>query len=207
MLFLSPWLLMTAASALDGDLKLGNVLTLVQGVTVIAMIVCLRVLDAGEFVRPPLAPPAVTVAASEAEFLPSGAVFGGQARLNSFAGRIEKRLDAKGNEQAVLLLWLNWEATRAMDVPYYLASLPVAPDGEVPPAATLQQPFRQLYPTTCWKPGAGELADQIEVPLFKSQAGDWWVSFSLIDGKTGQTLEVENPDGSRDHQVGLGPFR
>jgi hypothetical protein len=51
------------------------------------------------------------------------------------------------------------------------------------------------------------MQERIEVPLFNEENGDWWISLSLIDGQTGQTLSVVNPDGSSDHQVGLGPFR
>jgi len=55
-------------------------------------------------------------------------------------------------------------------------------------------------------PGAGVLQDQIEVPLFVAQDGDWWVSLRLVDAQTGQALDVVNPDGSRDTQAGLGPL-
>ena len=55
-------------------------------------------------------------------------------------------------------------------------------------------------------PGAGVLQDQIEVPLFVAQDGDWWVSLRLVDAQTGRALDVVNPDGSRDTQAGLGPL-
>ena len=44
-------------------------------------------------------------------------------------------------------------------------------------------------------------------PVRTMLSGDWWLSLSLMAGKTGDTMEVELPDGSRDIQVGLGPFR
>ena len=107
----------------------------------------------------------------------------------------------------MLNLWLECEPVRQMDIPYYLALIPVAPDGQAAPAATLLQPFQQSYPTTCWKPSDGGMRDHVEVPLFKAEEGDWWTSLSLVDGQTGQTLSVLNPDRTNDHQVGLGPFR
>ena len=138
---------------------------------------------------------------------PSGASFGEIVQLDSFAGKIRMQPDAQGREQPVLDLWLTWKVLGSSDKPYDFAILPVAPDGQVARAATIQPPFQDRYPMTCWNPGLGDLRDQVEVPLFKSQPGDWWVSFSLIDVKTGRTLEVITPEGQPDHQVGLGPFR
>lgn len=206
LLFLSPWLLLTAASALDRDWRLGSALTVVQAAVLIVMVICLRVLDSG-FVPAPSAPPYTAGQAANVQVLPSGAAFGDVVRLKAFSGRIETRHDAQGREQPVLILWLNWEPLRPMDIPYYLAFLPVAPDGQVAKSATLYQPFGGAYPTTCWKPSDGELHDQFEVPLFRTQAGDWWVSFALINAKTVQNLGVIAPNGSHDVQLGLGPFR
>lgn len=207
LLFLSPWLLLAAGAALGGDRRLARALTVVQALTAIVMIVCLRVLDAG-LEHPPAAPPPPAVArAADAQVIPSGAVFGDVVRLQSFSGRIEMRADAEGGSQPVLLLWLDWEPLAQADIPYYLAILPVAPGGESAPEAAVLQPFRQQYPATCWMPGAGVLQDQVEVPLFAAEDGDWWVSLRLVDARTGEALDVVNPDGSRDAQAGLGPVR
>ena len=207
LLFLSPLLLLTAASALNDHRKLGEVLSATQGIILIIMIACLHVLGS-EFTPAPSAPPTEIASLPEGlSELPSGAMFGEAVRLNAFSGQIEMQHKAEGQDQAVLALWLKWEPLRQMDVPYYLAFTPVAPNGQVATAATLLQPFQQVYPTTCWKPGDGEMQERIEVPLFNEENGDWWISLSLIDGQTGQTLSVVNPDGSSDHQVGLGPFR
>ncbi|MSP12335.1 MAG: hypothetical protein EXR62_05185 [Chloroflexi bacterium] len=167
---------------------------------------CLRVLDP-EFVPPPAVPPAQVEAAPDAQILPANAVFGNVVRLKAFSGKVEMRSDAQGHAQPVLVSWLDWEPIGRMDTPYYLSFVPVAPDRQAATSATLLQPFNWLYPATCWKPEDGELRDQVEVPLFKSQQGDWWASFALVDGNTGKTLDVVTPDGKHDSQVGIGPFR
>jgi hypothetical protein len=199
LLFLSAWILFAAASTLGDNPWLGRALTAAQAVVVVVMIVCLHVLDSG-LPPAPASPPQAPLAEGGPAW-PSGAVFGGAARLTTFAGAIED-----GPERQTLAVWLNWQPSRPMDSAYYLSLLPVAPDGQVAPSATLLQPLAQQYPTTCWKPGDGELHDRVEVPLFKAMPGDWWVSLSLVDGQTGQALDVVRPDGSHDHQVGLGPF-
>lgn len=205
LLFLSPWVVLAAAAALDGDRGLGSALTVVQAILLVVMVTCLHVLHTG-LGEAPSSPPYMAEPVAEAQVLSCGALFGDVARLKAFSGRIEARYDDQGRERSVLVLWLNWEPLKPMSVPYYLVFLPVAPDGEVAASATLLQPFSDRYPTTCWKPCDGELRDQFEVPLFKTQTGDWWISFSLIDAKTVQSLGVVAPDGSRDQQIGLGPF-
>ena len=206
LLFLSPWLLLAAATAVKGDSLLGSVLTAVQAIALVVMVVWLHVLGS-ELPTSAPTPPYAAQAATGAQVLPSGAVFGNAVRLKAFSGRIEARRDSQGHEHSVLIVWLDWQPLRPMSTAYYLSFLPVAPDGEVAPNAALFMPFGNRYPTTCWKPCDGELRDQYEIPLFKSQPGDWWVSFSLYDAKALRGLEVVGPDGSRDVQVGLGPFR
>lgn len=204
LLFLSPLLLLAAAHALGDDRRLGEMLTMTQAIIAVVMVVCLHVLDS-EFKPPP--PPPALVPVSDHPATPSGVSFEQLARLDAFSGHVETRRGVDGREQATLVLWLSWAPQGQFDRPYYLSLIPVAPDGQAAPVATLLQPFQQLYPTTCWKASDGELQDRIEVPLFKSADGDWWVSLSLIDGQSGQKVGVINADGSRDHQIGLGPFR
>jgi hypothetical protein len=183
------------------------VLTVLQGLCMVVVVVCLAVLSSG-LAPAPSAPSAETARAPEGlTFLPNGAAFDQAVRLNGFAGRVEDRPNADGQNRAVLSLWLKWEPVGRMDAPYYLALIPVAPDGQAAPAAALLQPFGQAYPTTCWKPGDGEMQDRVEVPLSGPEQGDWWVSLALVDGQTGRPATVSNPDGSTDRQVGLGPFR
>jgi len=206
LLYLVPFLLLIAVNALNSDQTLGKTLTVMQGLIAIVMVVCLHVLGA-EFTPPPASPPdQVAGAPAGLSFLPGGATFGGAVRLNAFAGQIEGEHQATGQDQRMLHLWLEWEPLKQMEKPYYLALIPVAPDGQAAAAATLLQPFQQLYPTTCWKPGDRGMRDRVDMPLFKEAKGDWWVSLALIDGQTGQALSVRNPDGSFDRQAGLGPF-
>ncbi|MCU0500146.1 MAG: hypothetical protein MUC51_00005, partial [Anaerolineae bacterium] len=206
LLFFSPLVLLTAASVLRDDQALGRALTMTQGLLLVVMIASLRVL--GTEVEPaPAAPPVDTASApAESSFLANGAIFGEAAKLTASAGQIAA-LAGTGEPRAVLNLWLRWQPLKLMDAPYYLAVIPVSPSGQAAPAATLLQPFQQSYPMTCWRPGTPDLQDRIEVPLSSTEPGDWWLSLSLVDGETGQTLPVRNSNGSPDHQVGLGPFR
>jgi hypothetical protein len=143
----------------------------------------------------------------ETDYLPDGAVFGDALRLEGFAGRVEMLPDVDGAEQPTLVLWLNWQSSGQVDRPYYLSFIPVSPDGQ-PTRATLVQPFGGAYPTTCWRPESGLIQDRYEVPLYVDDAGgEWWVSLSLMDGDTGDKLDVTMPDGSHDDQAGIGPFR
>ncbi len=206
LLYLAPLVALMAARALDGSPTSGQALTVVQGLVTLVVTICLHVL-ASELTPPTATPPAqVTSAGAGLSDLPSGVLFGDKVRLRDFAGQIAVAPQALGEAQGTLSLWLKWSPRQQMDVPYYLALIPVAPDGEAAASATLLQPFQQLYPTTCWRPADDGMRDRVEVPLFKAAAGDWWVSLALIDGQTGQTLGVFTPDGARDHQVGIGPF-
>lgn len=207
LLYLAPLVTLMAARALDNKPGAGKALTITQGLIAIVITLCLHVLST-EFAPPPARPPEQSFAdLAGAAALPSGAVFGEAVRLNDFAGQIAIERAATGQAQGNLRLRLTWAPMKQMAVPYYLSLIPVAPDGQPAAAATLLQPFQQRYPTTCWNPDDGEIRDRVEVPLFKQMAGDWWVSLSLVDGQTGQTLSVRGPDGTPDHQTGLGPFR
>jgi hypothetical protein len=188
------------------DFRLGNVVTVVQGMAAVSMVACLSVFGSQYPAEPPQRP-TNSAPLSGAPVFVSQALFGPAIRLDSYSGFVARHTGDQGVEQAYLVLWPQWEALGPVDYPYSYSVIPVAPDGQAGPTATLQQPFREIYPMSCWKPVDGILTDQIEVPLFKPQAGDWWASFSLVDGATGQNLPVVLPDGTRDTQVGLGPFR
>jgi hypothetical protein len=139
--------------------------------------------------------------------LPAQAVFGDVLRLTAVAGHGEVTQASTASSTAQLVLWLDWTSSGQVDVPYYLSFIPVSPRGDSAAQATLLQPFDQNYPTTCWLPQSGPLRERVEIPVEPTLAGDWWVSLSLINGNTGEKLGVLHPDGSRDDQVGLGPFR
>jgi hypothetical protein len=172
---------------------------------VFTMVSFVHVIDSG-LGMPPSSPPKLDKL-PETAYLPSGAVVDGALQLNSFAGQVEMRADANGNPQPVLLLWLDWQSIGQVDKPYYLSFIPVAPDGQGAPQATLIPPFNTEYPTTCWLLSSGPIRERYEIPLFATSAeGDWWVSLSLVDGNTGERPSVTLPDGSQDVQVGIGPF-
>lgn len=209
LLLLSPFILLVAAHMLRGESRqletiFGWSLTIVQAVMVLVLLAFLRVVDSGLSEVPATAPIQMTDPQSPA--IINSAVFGDVFRLNAFTGHVETHRDSNGVRQSTLVLWLDWESSGQVDVPYFVSLLPVAPDGRVAAAATLVQPFDGAYPTTCWLPESGAIRDQLEVPLFEVAGGDWWLSLSLIDGQTGETLDVITPDGARDHQVGIGPF-
>lgn len=207
-LFLSPFFMLTAAETLafDQTQQSGWVITVTQALMVLVIVAFVHVIDSG-LSRPPATPP-LTTQSPQAPYVPSGAIFDGALRLNGFAGQVEMLPNENGELQATLVLLLEWQSSGQVDTPYYLSFIPVAPDGRPAPQALLKQPFDDQYPTTCWLPESGVMRDRYEIPLFENNVkGDWWVSLSLIDGRTGQKPEVILPDGSRDEQVGIGPFR
>lgn len=206
-LFLAPFLLLGAADTLTGDKdnRSGWIITAVQAVMVLVMVGFVHVIDSG-LSKPPAAPP-ILAQSPQTDYLLSGSVFDGALRLERFAGHVEARRNADGDAQPVLILWLDWQSTGQVDTSYYLSFIPVAPDGQAAPQATLLPPFNTGYPTTCWLPSSGPIRDRYEIPLFVTSAqGDWWVSLSLVDGLTGEQPPVALPDGSQDVQVGIGPF-
>lgn len=208
LLFLSPFILFAAADTFATSAnatRVGWSITLAQAVMAFVMVLFLRVISSEFYTPPPAAPP--TVQPPTDTGFPSGAVFANALQLESFAGHVATHPDATGRPQRVLELWLDWQSTGQVDVPYYLSLIPVAPGGQAAPAAELKQPFDGAYPTTCWLPSSGPIQVQVEVPLFSAQPqGDWWVSLALIDGQTGNKAAVGLPNGLSDDQVGLGPF-
>ncbi len=205
-LFLSPFFLLIAADVLSrNDFgRLAWAVVGVQAIIAVVMVGVLHVIDS-ELTDPPDIPPSPSELPGT-EYTLSGAVFGGVFHLEAFAGHIEMLADENGIEQPTLVLWLNWQSSGQVDRPYYLSFIPVSSDDQ-PTQATLIQPFGGAYPTTCWLPESGLMQDRVEVPLYSDDAGgEWWVSLALVDGDTGDKLDVITPDGSLDDQVGIGPF-
>jgi len=128
--------------------------------------------------------------------------FGDELRLTGF--------QAEGTtEGETLTVVLQWEALQQMARPYYFSAVLVGPDGRVLPGVDWQ-PFAKLFPTTCWTPQLGNIAERVELPLGADPPeGDWWLSLTVFSmGKEGPPdyLPVTLPDGTRDRQVGIGPL-
>jgi len=122
----------------------------------------------------------------------------GPFRLLAWAG--ERRAEG-------LALRLLWQADERMSQPYWLAALPVAPDGG-PGAPLVWQPAATRYPTTCWRLGES-WSEEVVIPLpAAAPAGAWYLSltaFAALDAPL-DTLSVALPDGTTDRQGGLGPL-
>jgi len=134
---------------------------------------------------------------------PADARFGDVLRLTGFQAEV-----LQGTE--TLTVVLEWEALQEMGEPYYFSAVLVGPDGRVLPGIDWQ-PFGKRFPTTCWTPRLGAIADRIELPLGADPpAGDWWLSLTVFaldrDGQPA-LLPVTLPDGTRDRQAGIGPLR
>ena len=171
---------------------------------VVVMVGYLRVIGSG-FPEPPKHAPQLAEV-SPTSSIGNGAEFAETLDLVSFAGHIEMLPDEDGVTQPMLVIWLNWRSKGQLDVPYYLSFIPVSPQGQ-PQPATVLQPFDEQYPITCWLPESGGISDRLVVPLHSdSTKGEWWVSFSIMD-RNGKALSVRMFNGTRDQQVGLGPFR
>jgi hypothetical protein len=204
LMFLAPFWLLVAGSVASAEQEsqrpnIGWVATLTEAALLLMMVAVLSVGGSG-LTPAPAAPPSLAEPMPEPA-IGSQAAFEGGLRLSSFAGKVDRA-------QSALTLWLDWTADGQLAVPYYLSLIPVAPGGTAALEATLLQPFDQKYPVTCWRPENGHLTDRVVVPLFDAaQPGDWWVSLSLVNGATGEKLAVTLPDGTRDDQVGIGPFR
>ena len=208
LLFMAPFWLLAVGSVIGSEASAGQRwsgpgVVAAQVVVLITLVGLLRVVD-GSFTASP-APPQLASASSDAA-LPANAVFGNILHLAAFAGHGETSQEPTTPPSAKLVLWLEWTSSGQVDVPYYLSFIPVSPAGNGALRATLIQPFDQSYPTTCWSPQSSPLHERVEIPVDEAVAGDWWVSLSLVNGETGEKLNVLHPDGSRDDQVGLGPF-
>lgn len=204
-LLMSPFVLLAAADYLaswqesskaDGA---GLAITAMQGILLVVMVAFLRVISSG-LDKPPDQPPQV-VEISPTPTIQNGSVFGNAVELVSFSGEVE-------TTAPVLRLWVHWKSREQLDTPYYVAFIPVAPNGQSAPEATVVQPFEGKFPVTCWIRNSDLMQDFYEIRLFDADvSGDWWVSMSLVNGRTGEKLPVELADGQRDTQIGLGPFR
>jgi hypothetical protein len=207
LLYLSPLVLLIASMAIqsgeEGSSSL--IVTAAQAVVLLVLVACVHVVDSG-LSSPPAAPPDLAETPPP-DYLPSGSVFDGALRLERFAGQVEMVQKADGGVEPTLMLWLDWQSIGQVDQPYYLSFIPVAPDGQAAPEATLFQPFDAKYPITCWLPSSGPIRSYYAISLPDTTSlGDWWISLSLVDGRTGQTPSVVLPDGSQSVQVGIGPF-
>jgi len=103
---------------------------------------------------------------------------------------------------------LQWQANAWQSTPYWISILPVAPDGVPYGEAVVIQPFEDAYPVTCWQPGQTVIT-RIDIPLADAtiQAGDWWLSVSLLDYNHYEPQPVVLGDGSTDTQAGVGPIQ
>lgn len=204
LLFLTPFFLLCAADVVVRTPRSGGVVTIGQALIVVTMAAFLRVIGAGFNTPSPITPP-VLVQESPRESFPSGAVFGGVLQLRTFSGYVTDVRDSNGMVASTLKLWLEWQSSGQVNVPYWMSVLPVAPDGQLG-EVLLRQPFDTAYPTTCWLPRSGQIREQFNVPLpATSKDGPYWVSLALLD-RNGNRAPVVLPDGTRDVQTGLGAF-
>lgn len=127
------------------------------------------------------------------------------AQFNESFRLIGWRADIEGDD---IVLSLNWQSQTQMTTPYWFSALLVAPDGSVSGETMVWQPQETRYPTTCWLPET-TIGDEIRIPLPENApSGDWWLSLtSFADADNpSETLPVILPDGTTDHQLGLGPI-
>ncbi len=200
-LFFMPLVALLAASGLSRLPSLTTTAFLIsQGVWLLALAVTTVPVDTWLGPRPsysevasqPLGQPAAQ----------ADARFGDKLRLTGF--------QAGGpTETGMLTVVLQWEALQQMAEPYYFSAVLVGPDGRVLPGVDWQ-PFEKLFPTTCWTPQLGTIAERIELPLgVDPPEGDWWLSLTVFSlGQEGPPayLPVTLPDGTHDRQVGIGPL-
>jgi hypothetical protein len=207
-LFMAPFVVLAAAElfAHDDSNHSGWIIIGAQAVMVLAVVAFVHAIDSG--VKPAASgPPALSQSSDSQSLLPAGAVFDHALHLERFTGSVATLPDASGVRRPSLVVWLAWRSTGQVDHAYFVSLIPVSPAGKPAANAILLQPFGEKFPTTCWLPGSGPLMDRLVIPLEENVRGDWWVSLSLIDGRTGYRPAVSLPDGSTDVQVGIGPFR
>jgi len=120
--------------------------------------------------------------------------FGADFRLVGFGGA----LDAQNN----LVVDLQWAADRQSEQPYYVAIIPVAPNGNAYRESYVY--LNDAYPTTCWQAGQ-TIVERVKIPLDDTPPiGDWWLSLTVHDYHSYTPLPVTLPDGSQDQQAGIG---
>ncbi len=202
LLFLAPWLLYAAATALQDHSRGAWLLTGAQGLIAVVMIICLQVLAPEFRAHAAPAPPVISYpAANSAQNYVSTAKFGDVIRLVSYAGKVESQ-----GGQNTITLWVRWKDLQPVGAAYNVSVVPVAPDGTISDAAYMIPPMQDKYPTSCWRPSDGNLVDRIKIPLPSAQAGDWWAQLSLINAQTGLPLEILGSDGQPTQETTLGPF-
>jgi hypothetical protein len=206
MVFMSPWLLLAAASQLGRAPRAGWPITAAQGVVACVMVMCLQVLAPEFRGRAAPVPPVVNLPASSQEVDAGAATFGGSVRLEAVSGKIETQVDANGTQQSALFLWLTWDTLQPMNAPYAYLVQAVSPNGTPSGDATAVAPFTDAYPMTCWKPADGPLIDRIRVPIGQGNTDEVSVSLAVADPGTGEPLRVVDAAGRVSDRITLGPF-
>jgi len=197
-----PFVVVLAACVLDRlDRFTAAALLVSQGVWLLALVATTAPVDTWLGPRPSYAE--VAFPPLDRPMTQADARFGDELRLTGF------QAEALQGAQTLAVV-LEWEALQEMDEPYYFSAVLVGSDGRVLPGVDWQ-PFGKRFPTTCWMPGLGAIADRIELPLGDDPpAGDWWLSltvFALDENGQPALLPVTLPDGTRDRQAGIGPLR
>jgi hypothetical protein len=206
MIFMSPWLLLAAASQLSEAPRAGWPVTAVQGAVACVMIVCLQVVGPEFRGHAAPVPPTVKQPASSQDVYAGDATFGGSVRLGAVSGKIETQVDVDGNEQSALFLWLTWDTLQPMNTPYAYRVQPISANGTPTGDPMAVSPFTDSYPMTCWKAADGPLVDRIKIPLGKGTTDAAWVSLAVADPGTGQPLSAVDAAGKFTDRVTLGPF-
>ncbi len=206
MIFMSPWVLLAAGAGLRKAARAGWTITAVQGLVAGVMILCLQVLAPEFKAHAAPVPPTVSLPAASEAVDTYGATFGGTVRLAAASGKVETQLDAEGNSQSTLFLWLTWETRTPASTPYAYTVQPVSSTGAPAGPAVVVSPFADSYPMTCWKPEDGALTDRIKIPLGQEEPADARVDLAIADPGTGQPLDVVGDAGNITKQVQLGPF-
>lgn len=206
MVFMSPWLLLAAASQVGRAARAGWPITAAQGAVACVMIICLQVLAPEFRGRAAPVPPMVNLPASAQQVDAREATFGGSVRLAAVSGKIETQVDSNGTQQSALFLWLTWNTLQPMNAPYAYTVQAVLPNGTASGDAMVVAPFSDSYPMSCWKPADGPLIDRIKVPLGQGAADGMSAGLAVADPGTGQPLRVIDAAGMVSDRITLGPF-
>lgn len=205
LLFMVPWMILAAASAVVRRLASGGLITIVQGIVAFVVIVCLHVLGPEFRAR---AAPAVPPSRLPAVRPPSegvDALLDTSVHLLSVEGRVDSRTDSSGQVQPSLDLWMTWEDLEPVDTSYsYALALSDSVNGTPSPPVVIA-PFSGAYPMTCWKPQDGAFTERIRIALPKGEVRPWWLTLSVID-TAGNPVGWRTSDGLRSTSLRLGPF-
>ena len=198
-LFFAPIALLCAGAWLKHP-QAGRALLIAQAGFVLALAPW-RTMEALDMSPRPSAPS--LSAEQQAQMTPIQADFGDFALLG-WRGTLAQ--DAQGTP--VLAVDLAWQAQAPMHQAYWLAALPVAPDGSTPVSALVWQADATRYPTTCWQVGE-TLHDRVSIPLTPesaNQTGAWYISLSAFADLNAplDTLTVTLSDGRQERQIGIG---